>query len=74
MKKITPIQKAIISMFIENTGSHFLDSGKAYGRNQERNQHINFLEQPAIQIETWKDSVTVYLSTFWFLVTNLSIT
>lgn len=34
----TKVQKLVYSMLTENTGSHFLDSGGAYGRHWERNQ------------------------------------
>lgn len=47
--KPTKTQKIIYSMLIENTGSHFLDSGGAYGRNHERNakKTINdFINEP----------------------------
>lgn len=37
MKKINNVSEIIYSMLIENTGSHFLDSGGAYGRHHERN-------------------------------------
>jgi hypothetical protein len=37
LNKPTKTQKIVYSMLIENTGSHFLDSGGAYGRNHERN-------------------------------------
>ena len=37
MKQLT-LKETLYSMFIENTGTHFLDSGGAYGRNWERNQ------------------------------------
>lgn len=35
--KPTKVQRIIYSMLIENTGSHFLDSGSIYGRNHEKN-------------------------------------
>ena len=38
MRKFTDTQKLVYSMLTENTGSHMLDSGGAYGRNWERNQ------------------------------------
>jgi len=36
----------IAKMLRENTGSHFLDSGSAYGRNHERNQSRKFEAEP----------------------------
>ena len=38
MRKFTDTQKLVYAMLTENTGSHMLDSGGAYGRNWERNQ------------------------------------
>lgn len=35
--KPTQVQQLVYKMLIENTGSHPLDSGGAYGRNHERN-------------------------------------
>ena len=32
------IEQTIFEMITENTGSHMLDSGGAYGRNWQRNQ------------------------------------
>lgn len=42
--KVLTTQDVILSMMQENTGSHFLDSGSAYGRNHERNRS-----------KTWED-------------------
>ena len=38
MRKFTDTQKLVHAMLTENTGSHMLDSGGAYGRNWSRNQ------------------------------------
>jgi hypothetical protein len=38
----TPTQAVLKKMLRENTGSHMLDSGGAYGRYWERNQNIDF--------------------------------
>lgn len=38
MRKFTDTQKLVYAMLTENTGSHMLDSGGAYGRNWEKNQ------------------------------------
>jgi len=40
--KLSLTEKKIAEMLTENTGTHFLDSGGAYGRNWERNQGRNF--------------------------------
>lgn len=34
------------AMFTENTGTHMLDSGGAYGRHWQRNQGVDMTEQP----------------------------
>jgi hypothetical protein len=39
-------EEVLQAMLRENTGSHFLDSGGAYGRNWERNQHRDFEQEP----------------------------
>jgi hypothetical protein len=41
----------IIGMLKENTGTHFLDSGGAYGRNYERNQKRDFEKEPACEVD-----------------------
>jgi len=38
MRKFTDTKKLVYAMLTENTGSHMLDSGGAYGRNWSRNQ------------------------------------
>lgn len=48
MKKLKGIEKVVSEMLKENTGSHFLDSGSAYGRNWERNQKVDFESAPRI--------------------------
>lgn len=71
--KATKEQKLIYRMLTENTGSHFLDSGGAYGRNWERNQKktiTDFMREPEELITfnlNWKElqrtvSVFHYLS------------
>jgi hypothetical protein len=44
------------AMMTENTGRHMLDSGGAYGRNWERNQGIDFEDEPEA---TWNGGPTV---------------
>ena len=53
---MTPTEERIIQMLKENTGRHFLDSGGAYGRHWERNQHRDFLSEPPCKTEIrWKN-------------------
>jgi len=42
--KTSQVQRIVYSMMIENTGSHFLDSGGAYGRSWQRNQNKTIKE------------------------------
>lgn len=48
-------KELIFSMLTENTGTHMLDSGGAYGRNWERNQSktIEDFENEPEEIYTW---------------------
>lgn len=73
-KKLTPIQKAISDMMKENTGSHMLDSGGAYGRNFEHNKEINFLETPYFYDNTDKYGINITYNIFWYLTRFLDIT
>lgn len=45
----------LASMFSENTGASFLDSGSAYGRNWERNQGKDIDKEPEATLEVSKD-------------------
>lgn len=45
----------LASMFSENTGASFLDSGGAYGRNWERNQGKDLDKEPTATLEVSKD-------------------
>jgi hypothetical protein len=55
--KLSPTDKALISMLTENTGSSMCDSGDAYGRHHEHNQGRDFLAEPAtkFRITTYGD-------------------
>lgn len=63
LPKLTPEQKRIGDMLLENTGANILDSGGAYGRNWERNQKAGLaglLKAPEVQIHGESDG------SFWF--------
>jgi hypothetical protein len=50
------LDQLLFSMFTENTGRHFLDSGGAYGRNWERNQNKaveDFINQPSAWLDIY---------------------
>ena len=48
---MTQTERVIAKMLKENTGSHTLDSGKAYGRHWERNQKRRFDAEPEVALE-----------------------
>lgn len=68
-------EEAVIGMLTENTGSHFLDSGGAYGRNWERNQKRDFAKEPRIttRFSMWGNDLEVEasISTYHWMVRNL---
>lgn len=83
--RITKLQNTIYKMMTENTGSHLLDSGSAYGRNHELNAKKtiqDFLKQPECTLdlyryvdkeknETIEKSVTINI--FHYLDKNLEL-
>lgn len=51
------IEQTVFDMLTENTGTHMLDSGGAYGRNWQRNQALtleDFRKRPAATLEISK--------------------
>ena len=50
-------QRKLAKMLKENTGSHFLDSGGAYGRNWQRNQTRDFMSESATVLAPVDDYV-----------------
>jgi len=61
---------AVMSMLKENTGRHALDSGGAYGRHWERNQHIDFEKTPAILLQ-FDDRIEYTRSVYHHIVNYL---
>lgn len=60
----------IYSMLVENTGSHILDSGGAYGRHHERNANKtieDFENEPEEQIIVGKYGIERIVSVYHFL-------
>jgi hypothetical protein len=59
----TETQNALAKMFTENTGSHFLDSGGAYGRNWERNQDKTvetFINSPNVVLDKYGVTISAF--------------
>ena len=71
---MSPIQQRIAGMLQEDTGTHFLDSGGAYGRNWQRNQGKDFTKEPQVKVEVYDDEVTFSRSTFDFLTSQCDVT
>lgn len=66
-------EEVIYGMLTENTGTHFLDSGGAYGRAWQRNAGKtldDFKSEPECYFEAG-EYPDVSKSTFWILVNNL---
>ncbi len=73
------IEDVIAAMLKENTGSHFLDSGGAYGRHWEKNQSREFEKEDAciINVQADEDGTITELSCMYniyhFLCNHLDI-
>lgn len=57
-------EQVISEMLKENTGTHFLDSGGAYGRNWEHNQIRDFEAEPAsvVEFRAFGDSLEIMVT------------
>jgi len=52
--KPTNVEQVVYDMLLENTGTHFLDSGAVYGRHWQRNQgktFHDFIREPAVKFD-----------------------
>jgi len=58
-------------MLTENTGSHFLDSGGAYGRNHERNQGRDFESEKGTGMSFQYGEIEVCHNTYHWLLDRL---
>lgn len=68
----TTTEDVIRAMLTENTGSHFLDSGGAYGRNWERNQSVDFgADVPPTTLSFEFGGISVTHDLYHFLVDTL---
>jgi hypothetical protein len=72
----TPTEAKIAEMLTKNTGCDILDSGGAYGRNWEKNRHIqDFRQLPRFTYEIDKSGQIIgNLNIFHFLTENLEYT
>lgn len=60
--------KVLQAMLTENTGTHMLDSGGAYGRGWQRNAGRDFDAEPAATISVREGYIDIRRSTYHFLV------
>jgi hypothetical protein len=70
------LDQLLHSLFTENTGRHFLDSGGAYGRNWERNQSKSvedFVRGPSAWLEIWHREATEDRPEDWDISPTLSL-
>ena len=62
-QNITLTDEILAGMLTENTGSHMLDSGGAYGRNWERNKGrdvVSFIDAPAVNVTEYGISLDLF--------------
>jgi hypothetical protein len=65
------IKDIIKDMLTKNTGSHFLDSGSAYGRHWEENQGKDFENEPEIKIDYFEDELLFHVPVYHYLTNML---
>jgi hypothetical protein len=62
-KEITQTDEILVGMLTENTGTHMLDSGGAYGRHWERNQGRDiqsFIDAPEVEVSEYGISLDLF--------------
>ena len=64
---MTKTAQVLKAMLVENTGTHMLDSGGAYGRRWQQNQGRDFDAEPAATISVEEGHIDIRRSTFHFL-------
>ena len=68
----TEIESIIHDMLTENTGTHMLDSGGAYGRKWQRNRHItDFRQTHPLTVEIDKYGIEYTIHVFPYLTEQL---
>jgi len=64
---MTKTAETLKAMLVENTGTHMLDSGGAYGRSWQQNKGRDFAAEPAATITVEEGYIDIRRSTFHFL-------
>lgn len=57
----------IKEMLIENTGKHFLDSGGSSNRHWQKNQGINFENQPCVEFDIYGNEIDITINIYPYL-------
>jgi len=68
-----PTNKKLKEMLCENTGTHILDSGGAYGRSWQRNRHKDFDNSDSINLDVWNDDFNATFDAYHYLKTYLDL-
>lgn len=64
----------LVEMFTENTGTHLLDSGGAYGRHWERNQGLTVNDFQKLPAVNWERDYGATIDSFHYLNQRLRFT
>ncbi|MEM2941407.1 MAG: hypothetical protein QW304_07665 [Thermoproteota archaeon] len=69
----TETERVIAEMLTENTGTHILDSGEAYGRHWQQNRLVkDFRKTPTVFVTVWDDrEIDLSINIFHYLTTAL---
>jgi len=70
-RKLDSVESIIASMLKENTGTHFLDSGGAYGRHWQSNQTKDFSKEPACQVTADEYGIEIDFNVYHYLTAYL---
>lgn len=70
--KRTLTEKKVAGMLLENTGTHFMDSGGACGRHWQHNQGREFARENAVSLSGHHGYIDFTVNLFHFLVEKLT--
>jgi len=67
------LEKTIVAILKENTGTHFLDSGGAEGRAWQRNQNKVFKDEPRVSVEFYGNEPQFTISLYHYFCEVLEL-
>lgn len=69
------VEEVVTNMLKENTGINLLDSGDTYGRHWQKNQSVQFSDQPAVVVDQSQlgDRIEFTVNTYHYLISNLEV-